>query len=96
MFTKTTDLKTMNFELILLDESAADQQLADVLALVALQLQHLAVLGVVHHRPVTRELLLSNLDDLLEIVLVREPLHRRQGLPAVPLLDPDVHQPVLH
>ena len=37
----------------------------------------------------------GHLNDLLEVVLGGEALHRGQGLPAVPLLDPHVHQAVL-
>ena len=80
----------------MLHEPAADEQLADVLPLLTLKLQDLAILRVIHHGAVTCKLLLGHLDDLLEVVLVTQSLHRGQGLPAVPLLDPDVHQTILN
>ena len=47
---------------------------------------------MLHNSSITGELLLSHLDDLLEVVLGAEALHRGQCLPAVSLLDPDVDQ----
>ena len=89
-------LETVNLELVLLHQTAADEQLADVLPLIALKLQNLSILRVIHHGPVTGKLLLGHLDDLLEVVLVTQALHSGQGLPAVPLLDPDVNQTILN
>lgn len=42
-------LETMHLQLVRLSQSRLGQPLADVLALIALQLQHLAVLGMLDH-----------------------------------------------
>jgi len=47
----------VHLELVGLDESALGEPVADLGALVALQLQHLAVLRVLHHCAVASELL---------------------------------------
>ena len=86
----------MNFQLVLLDEATVDQQFTDILSLISLKLEHFAVLGVIHHSPVTGELLLGDLDDLLEVVLVRQALDCGEGLAAVPLLYSHMNQPVLN
>jgi hypothetical protein len=48
------------FQLVLLDEPGLGQELANVLALVALKLKHLAVLWVLDHGAVAGELLLAS------------------------------------
>lgn len=45
---------------------------------------------MLHNSSITGKLLLGHLDNLLEVILRAEALHRGQGLPAVSLLDPDV------
>lgn len=50
-------LETMNFELLRLGQARLREPLANVLALVALQLQHLAVLRMLHHSAVARKFL---------------------------------------
>lgn len=61
----SADLEAVHLQLFWLDEFHPRQPLADVLALVSLQLQHLAVLWVLHNSSVTSELLLARLDYLL-------------------------------
>lgn len=83
-------LEAVHLELLGLDQPRLGEPLANVLALVALQLQHLAVLGVLDDGTVARELLLACPYDLLQVILRREPLHRGQRLAPVPLLYADV------
>jgi len=86
----------MHLELILLDEICIGEEESDLVPLVSLQLDDLAVLGMLHDRAVAGELLLAHPHDLLQVVLVGQPLHGGEGLPAVPLLDPDVDDGVLN
>ena len=51
------ELESVHLELGAGGQVVLGEQLADVLALVALQLENLAVLGVLDHRAVTRKLL---------------------------------------
>lgn len=92
----TVTSETVHFELVRLGEAILGEPLTDVLALVALQLQDLAVLGVLDDGAVARELLLARLHDLLEVVLGGQALDGGERFAAVPLLNPDVHEPVLH
>ncbi len=50
----------MDLKLVLLAELAVNKKLAHIVALVALQLDDLSVLGVIHHASVARKLLLNN------------------------------------
>ena len=50
-------LEAVHLELLLLGQADLDEELADAGALVALQLDDLSVLWVVHHRPVAGKLL---------------------------------------
>ena len=88
-------LESMNLELILFDQIGIGQEHADFIPLIPLELDDLPVLGMFHDSPVAGELLLANPHNLLEVVLVRESLHGGQGLPSIPLLDPDVDDGVL-
>ena len=60
-----------------------DQELLYILALVALELDHLAHLRVVDDGAIAGELLLDHLEDFLLVELLREPLHRRQCLATI-------------
>lgn len=53
------------------------QKILDVLALVALQLDHLSHLGVGNDGAITGELLLDHFKDLLLVELLRQALDRR-------------------
>ena len=67
-----------------------DEELLHILTLVTLQLNHLAHLGVVDNGAIAGEFLLDHLEDLLLVELLRQALHRGQGLAAIALLDTDV------
>ena len=50
---------------------------------------------MLHNSPIAGKLFLGNFNNLLEVVLRGEALHRGQRLPAVPLLDPDMNQSLI-
>ncbi|OWR51098.1 hypothetical protein KGM_211525 [Danaus plexippus plexippus] len=83
-------LETVDLELLGLHEARFSEPLANVLALISLQLQYFAVLRMFHHGTVARELLLACPHDLFQVIFRGQSLHRRQRLTSVPLLDPDV------
>jgi len=64
------------------------KKLLDILALIALELDHLAHLRVVDDGAIASELLLDDLEDLLLVELLRQALDRRQGLTTIALLNP--------
>jgi len=66
------------------------QEFLHILALVALQLDHLAHLRVDHDGAIARELLLDHLEDLLLVELLGQALDCSQGLTTIALLDPNM------
>jgi len=64
------------------------QELLDILALVSLQLNHLAHLTVVDNGAIASELLLDDLEDLLLIEFLRQTLNSCQSLTTIALLNP--------
>ena len=68
------------------------EEIGDGLTLVALQLQHVSHFIVRDHGAVAVVRLLERLEDLLEIELLVEALHRRDALAAIALLHADVDQ----
>ena len=86
----------MNLELIFLDKVGFRQKSTNLHPLISLKLEHLPVLRMLHNSSIAGELLLANPHDLLEVVLLGQSLHGGEGLPSVPLLDPDVDDGVLH
>lgn len=81
----------MNLDLVFLDQTGLNQELRGVLALIALELNYLAQLLILDHIAVAAELLLKILQDLLVAELLLQPLHRRQALLPVPLLNADMN-----
>ena len=81
-------LKPMDFQLVVFGQSNLNEELADVLALVALQLNHFSILRVLDHSTIAGKFLLERLHQFLFIVIIRDALDSGEGLPAVPLLDP--------
>ena len=81
----------MNLDLVLPDKASLNEEVGDVLTLVALELDDLAKLLVLHHGSVAAELLLEVLEDLLVAELLLQPLHCCQTLLSIPLLNSYVH-----
>lgn len=81
----------MDLDLILLDKSSVNQELGDVLALIALKLNYLPQLFVLDHVTITAELLLHVFEDLLVAELLLQTLNCSQALFAIPLLDADMN-----
>jgi len=55
-------LEAVDFELLLLGQVNLDEELADILALVSLKLDHFTILWVLNHCPIAGKLLLEGLD----------------------------------
>jgi hypothetical protein len=85
------DLETVDLDVVLARNLLLDQEGADSLALVALELENLlfAVL-VLQHRAVAAMLFLDRLEDLLEVKRLREASHGGNRLAPVALLDTNV------
>lgn len=49
--------ESVDFQLLFLGQPNLDQEITDVDPLVSLQLQHLSILGVLHHRTIAGKLL---------------------------------------
>ena len=60
-----------------------DQELFDILALIALELDHLAHLLIVDDGAIAGKLLLDDLEDLLLVELCRDALDGGQGLTTI-------------
>jgi len=67
-----------------------DEEVFHGIALVALELDHVASLFIVHNGTVAGKLLLDDLEDFLEIKLGRNALDGGQGLTTIALLDADM------
>lgn len=87
-------LETVDLDLFFSRQTRFFEELGDVVSLVALQLYHLPVLWVVHHRTIASKLLLCDFDNLFEVKLGGDALDCGECFAAVPLLDPDVDQTV--
>eukprot|EP00276_Gloeochaete_wittrockiana_P014136 CAMPEP_0184332200 /NCGR_PEP_ID=MMETSP1089-20130417/1427_1 /TAXON_ID=38269 ORGANISM="Gloeochaete wittrockiana, Strain SAG46.84" /NCGR_SAMPLE_ID=MMETSP1089 /ASSEMBLY_ACC=CAM_ASM_000445 /LENGTH=141 /DNA_ID=CAMNT_0026655473 /DNA_START=129 /DNA_END=554 /DNA_ORIENTATION=- len=83
-------LEAVDFDLLVADHALSHDKVADVLALVALELDDVAELGVVDDGAVAAELLLEGLQETGKVDLRRNALHGREGLLSVSLLDADV------
>lgn len=81
-------LKPVDFQLVVFSQSNLHEELADVLALVTLQLNHFSILGVLNYSTIAGKFLLEGLHQFLFIVVIRDALDCGEGLPAVALLDP--------
>lgn len=71
------------------------QEGADVVALVALKLDDIADLFVVHDGAIASELLLDDLEDLLQVEFARDAGHGSQCLTTITLLDADLESHTL-
>ena len=81
----------MKLDVILLDKTSLNKKLRDVLALIALELNYLSQLFVLNDIAVAAELLLKILEDLSVAEVFLQPLHRRETLLPVPLLNADMN-----
>jgi len=86
----------VHLQLFRLGDADLREELTNVVPLVALQLDHLAVLGVLDDGAVAREVFLARSDYLLLVEVIGDALNRGQGFPSVTLLDSDVDQTVLY
>lgn len=80
----------MDLDLLLLDLESLNQELLDLLALVALELQDLTVVSVLVDMAVATEILLKGLQNTLQVVLGGDTLDGSDSLAAVALLASDV------
>lgn len=55
-------LEAVDFELLLLGQVDLNEELADILALVSLKLDHFTILWVLNHCPIAGKFLLEGLD----------------------------------
>lgn len=81
----------MDLDLVFLHKAGLDQKLGHVLPLIALQLNDFSKRLVLDNSPITTELLLQILEDLLVAEFFLQPLHSGQALLSIPLLDADVN-----
>lgn len=89
-------LEAVHFQLVRLRKAGFSEPLADILSLVALQLKHFTVLGMLDHRTVTSEFLFAGTHDFLQIIFGRESLNCSQCFATITLLDSYVHKSVLY
>lgn len=82
--------EAVDLELLGLGNANARQELADVVALVSLQLHDFAILWVLHHCAIAGKLLFAGPHDFLLVIVVRYALHCREGLSTVALLNTNV------
>lgn len=69
-----------------------DEELLDVLPLIALQLDHLSHFGVDDNGAIAGELLLDDLEDLLLIELLGQTLDSRQSLTTIAFYSESCHK----
>jgi hypothetical protein len=62
----------------------------DILALITLELDHLAHVGIVDDGAIASEFLLNDLQNLLLVKLLGQTLDRGQGLATIALLNPNM------
>ena len=68
-------LETVHFQLIGLGQTGLSEPLANVFTLIALQLQHFAVFGMLDYSAIAGKLFLAGTHDFLQIIVGGEPLH---------------------
>jgi hypothetical protein len=84
---EAVDLYSLCIEL---EAILGDEKLLNILALISLQLNHLAHLTVVDDRAIASELLLDDFEDLLLVELLGQALDCGQSLATIALLNPNV------
>ena len=81
----------VNLDLVLRADLLLDKEFAHNFPLVACQLQNVAMCLIGNDRAVAAESLLEILQHLLHVEILRKSLDDGQGLPAIPLLNPDMN-----
>lgn len=80
----------MNLDVLLWQLQFGNQELRHLDSLVALHLDDLTQLGVLDDVAVTGKVLLQNLQNLLQVIFIRNTLNGGQGLTTVTLLNTDM------
>lgn len=80
----------MDLNVLLWQLQLTNQELRDFNSLITLHLNNLSQLVILDNVTVTSKILLQDLQDLLQVVLARNSLHRGKSLTTVTLLDTDV------
>lgn len=78
----------MDFQLVVFSQSNLNEELAYVLPLVPLKLNHFSILWMLNHSTIAGKLLLEGLHQFLFIIIIGNALDCGEGFSAVPLLDP--------
>merc|ERR1711990_463051 len=89
------NLETVNLNLLRSRQFDLAQETRDVITLISLELDNLAILGMLDDGAVTREVTLAYFDDFFEIILLREALDRSKSFTAVTLLNANVDHVLL-
>lgn len=84
--------ESVDLQLELLGNSTLGQELEDIVSLIALKLDDLAIFGVIDDRAVAAKLLLAGLDNLFLVELGIDALDGRQGLATIALLNAYVNE----
>lgn len=90
-FEEGEGLETVDFELVLFDNANLGQELTHVVPLIALQLNNLAVLGMLYDCAIASKVFLERSDQFLFVKLFADTLHGGQRLAAVSLLYANVN-----
>nr|ACU14064.1 unknown [Glycine max] len=81
----------MNLDLVLPSKASMNEKVRDVLSLIALELDNLAKLLVMHNIAIAAQLFLEVFEDLLVAELFLQPLHCGETLLPIPLLYADMN-----
>jgi hypothetical protein len=85
----------VDFDGVFLNNAFGDEELGDVLPLVALELDDVAQFWVLDYCAVAAEILLEDLEHLFKVDLLRNARRGRERLSTIALLDANVHIVVL-
>lgn len=86
-------LEAMNLNVFLLADSTLNEELGDLLTMIALELNNVqtAVL-LLDNAAITGKVLLEDLEDLLGIDVLGESFNSCQGLASIPLMQTDIYR----
>lgn len=80
-------LKTVNLNIFLGQLQLGDQEFANLDSLVSLQLNHVTELLIFDNVTITSKVLFQNLQNSLQVKLLRDTLYSSQRLTSITLLD---------